>query len=80
MPVFEYKCTDCNDVYDVLHKGAENPDIVQCPSCASRAYIKQFSSFAATTGGSVSSAPACDTGACDIPSYGSCANGMCGLG
>jgi putative FmdB family regulatory protein len=80
MAIFEYKCTDCNQVYDVLHKGAENPDIVQCPSCESRAYVKKFSSFAASIGSSASSAPSCESGSCGVPSYSPCANGMCGLG
>lgn len=80
MPIFEYKCSDCGSQYDVLHKGAENPDIVQCPSCESRSYVKKFSTFAAATGGSVSSAPSCEGGSCGVPSYNSCAGGMCGLG
>ncbi|MFZ1729210.1 MAG: zinc ribbon domain-containing protein [Bacteroidota bacterium] len=80
MPIFEYKCTDCEEVYDVLHKGAENPDIVQCPSCESHSYVKKFSSFSASTSGGASSASSCESGNCGVPSYSPCANGMCGLG
>lgn len=81
MPIFEYKCTDCAQVYDVLHKGAENPDIVSCPSCESRSYVKKFSSFSAATSVSASSASSCESGSCGVPSYSSpCASGMCGLG
>ncbi|MFA6234240.1 MAG: zinc ribbon domain-containing protein, partial [Bacteroidota bacterium] len=64
MPIFEYRCTDCEQVYDVLHKGAENPDIVQCPSCDSRSYVKKFSSFAPSVSGSTSSASSCESGSC----------------
>ncbi len=80
MPIFEYRCADCDTVYDVLHKGAENPDIVQCPSCDSRSYVKKFSSFAASTGSGVAAASSCESGNCGVPSYGGCASGMCGLG
>jgi putative FmdB family regulatory protein len=80
MPIFEYKCSDCGRAYDVLHKGAENPDIVQCPSCASRSYVKKFSSFSASTGSTASASSSCESGNCGVPSYGSCASGMCGLG
>ncbi|MBR9975351.1 MAG: zinc ribbon domain-containing protein [Bacteroidetes bacterium] len=80
MPIFEYKCNDCGSQYDVLHKGAENPDIVICPSCESRSAVKKFSSFAASTGTSSTFAPSCESGSCGVPSYNSCAGGMCGLG
>lgn len=80
MPIFEYKCTDCETQYDVLHKGAENPDIVICPSCDSRSHVKKFSSFAASTGSGTVAAPSCESGGCGVPSYNSCAGGMCGLG
>lgn len=78
MPIFEYRCSDCGTQYDVLHKGAENPDAVQCPSCESRSFVKRFSSFSASTGAS-SSAPSCEGGSCGAPAYSPCAGGMCGL-
>ena len=80
MPILEYKFTDCGSQYDILHKGAENPDLVICPSCESRSAIKKFSSFAASTGSAGTSAPSCESGSCGVPSYNSCAGGMCGLG
>lgn len=82
MPIFEYRCTDCGSSFDILHKGAENQDLVQCPDCASRNAVKKFSTFAASvTSGSSSYDAGCSTGSCGVPSYGGgCANGMCGLG
>lgn len=80
MPIFEYKCNDCGTQYDILHKGAENADNVICPSCASRAHVKKFSSFSASVSSGTSSASACESGSCGVPSYNSCAGGMCGLG
>ncbi|MCB2205179.1 zinc ribbon domain-containing protein [bacterium] len=79
MPVFEYTCQDCSTRFDVFHKGAEDPERIQCPSCASRSAVKQFSSFSASVG-SGASGSACESGACDIPAASSpCAGGMCGL-
>lgn len=80
MPIFEYSCNDCGSQFDILHKGAENPELIQCPDCKSRSASKKFSSFAASTGTGSVPAPGCETGSCDTPSYGGgCAGGMCGL-
>lgn len=79
MPIFEYTCSDCHAKFDILHKGAENPDLVQCPECSSRSAVKKFSTFAASTSGADYSASACESGSCATPSYGGCASGMCGL-
>lgn len=83
MPIFEYRCSDCNSSFDILHKGAENQDLIQCPECDSRNAVKKFSTFAASvsSGTSASFDAGCSTGSCDVPSYGGgCASGMCGLG
>ncbi|HOJ04442.1 MAG TPA: zinc ribbon domain-containing protein [Bacteroidota bacterium] len=82
MPIFEYRCNDCQSSYDILHKGAENVDIIECPACHSRSYVKKFSTFSAAPNGTSSSFDAgCASGSCGVPSYsGGCASGMCGLG
>jgi putative FmdB family regulatory protein len=82
MPIFEYRCTDCGNSFDILHKGAENQDLIQCPECSSKNAVKKFSTFAASVGSTSSSFDAgCSTGSCGVPSYtGGCASGMCGLG
>ena len=80
MPLFEYRCDECQTRFDVLHKGAENPDMIECPSCSSRAATKQFSSFSASTSGAASSGSGCSDCSCATPSpYSGCAGGMCGL-
>jgi putative FmdB family regulatory protein len=83
MPIFEYRCSDCDSSFDILHKGAENAELIQCPQCASRNAVKKFSTFAASVGAASSSFDAgCSTGACGMPvNYNSpCSSGMCGLG
>lgn len=80
MPIFEYSCNDCGAHFDILHKGAENPDLIECPECQSRSAAKKFSSFAASVGSAGSASSSCESGACDTPSFGGgCAGGMCGL-
>jgi len=79
MPVFEYKCKECNTKFDVLHKSSVNVEEVICPKCSSTKNQKLFSSFSAS--GFSSSGSTCESGNCGLPqqSYGGCSSGMCGL-
>ncbi len=80
MPIFEYKCKECNTKYEVLHKSAENKDDVFCPECKSPKHEKLLSVFSSSNSSSSSDFGGCSTGSCGIPSYGGgCSNGMCGL-
>ncbi len=79
MPIFEYKCTDCNTKYEVLHKSTSNLSEVTCPSCNSKNSKKLLSSFSASVSDSSSASyGGCESGTCGLPS-GGCASGMCGL-
>ena len=75
MPVFEYRCTDCNNTYDVLHLTKEKAEDIVCPTCGSVQHKKLMSVPAAY--GEKNSArdfsPA--------PSYGGgcCGGGACGI-
>ena len=33
MPLFEYKCSDCNAKFEILHKSSVNQEDVFCPEC-----------------------------------------------
>jgi putative FmdB family regulatory protein len=79
MPIFEYKCNDCGKKFDILHKSSTNLEEVICPDCQSKNSKKLLSSFSASVGSSGFDTPSCATGNCGVPSYGGCANGMCGL-
>lgn len=81
MPIFEYKCADCNAKYEVLHKSISNITEVTCPECGSANSKKLLSSFSASVGSSSSFDGGCASGNCGIPSAssGGCASGMCGL-
>lgn len=80
MPVFEYKCSDCNEKFEVLHKSSVLTEEITCPKCNSTKNKKLFSAFSASVAGSSVSNDSCATGSCGVPStYGGCSSGMCGL-
>ncbi|MBT8380139.1 MAG: zinc ribbon domain-containing protein [Ignavibacteria bacterium] len=83
MPLFEYKCSDCNAKFEVLHKSTIKEKEVTCPSCNSVKIKKLFSSFSASvSSGSEYTGGNCATGNCGIPDsapMGGCSSGMCGL-
>lgn len=82
MPVFEYKCKNCNTKYEVYHKSSTSSEKVVCPDCHSEEREKLFSSFSASVDVSHSHASeaGCASGMCGYPGNGGgCASGMCGL-
>jgi len=80
MPLFEYRCQDCNTKFEVLHKSSVNQEEVSCPECKSSNNKKLLSTFSASMGSSSASGDSCATGNCGLPApAGGCANGMCGL-
>lgn len=76
MPIFEYRCSDCNHVTSFLEKaGARGPHA--CEACGSRQTEKCFSVFSAqasapgacrTCPGADATAGQCTTGACPFSS------------
>lgn len=82
MPMYEYKCSDCDTKFEVLHKSTLNKEEVTCPKCNSVKNNKLFSAFSASVNSSsYSSGDSCSSGSCSpAPSFGGgCASGMCGL-
>ena len=79
MPIFEYKCSECNTKFEVLHKSIAKQHDVSCPKCNSINYKKLFSSFSSSINSDTySSAGDCSTGQCQAP-VGGCSSGLCGL-
>lgn len=69
MPLYEYRCRDCNHRFEVLQRMGDGPEGLLCPKCGAQEPSRQFSTFAtaATTSGSAMpsggcGAPACGTG------------------
>ncbi|MFP4529090.1 MAG: FmdB family zinc ribbon protein [Candidatus Kapaibacterium sp.] len=70
MPIYVYKCLDCETKYEIFHKSSEKSEDIVCPTCGSNESKKLMA--ASNIGAVRSPAPApqsCDTG--------SCATGMC---
>lgn len=59
MPIFEYRCKQCNHEFEALVYGAQK---AECPKCQSGKLETKLSVFAAPAKGSSSSAAS--TGAC----------------
>ena len=76
MPIYEYTCDRCQDDFELLVRGDEQP---QCPNCGGTHLAKQFSVPAAHSAGS-SQLPMCNTpppgGGCGLPQ---CGQGRCGM-
>ena len=73
MPIFEYICTGCGNIFDMLMQSART---VECPACRSKEVTKKFSMFS-VAGGQDSASPEC-AAACEGFDRGSCGSGMCG--
>jgi putative FmdB family regulatory protein len=68
MPIFEYKCSSCDKLFETLVRSNTQPT---CPNCGGTYLAKQLSVFAAATGGGGSSQEAAS---------GSGAGHVCGSG
>lgn len=64
MPIFEFKCSDCEEFFEVLVMGDQDKE-VQCPKCQSHSFERVLSatSYAMAEGG-VSSGAATTTRTC----------------
>ncbi|HPI37033.1 MAG TPA: zinc ribbon domain-containing protein [Ignavibacteriaceae bacterium] len=80
MPIFEYKCNQCDTKFEILHKSVNNLEHVVCPECQSSDNRKLLSGFSASTGSSGDyNQGSCASGNCGINYSSPCASGMCGL-
>ncbi len=52
MPIFEYRCLDCEGLFEILVLNSE--EAVECASCRSKNLEKQFSPFGIKSEGGVS--------------------------
>ena len=65
MPIYEYKCRECDTAFEVLVNTTVEPE---CPECRSPRLDKQFSTFAPKSGAPIpepNNAPICQT--CGVP-------------
>ena len=81
MPIFEYKCEKCGEVFEELVSGDHNKEI-PCPICGWNKTEKQMSVIGGIAMGKSSSAPVPSCGG-SCPGANSCASahsGCCGAG
>ncbi len=78
MPIYEYKCNNCDKKFEFFHKSIKSEEHVTCPQCNSSEIVKVFSKFSASVSSS-SSGNYSYQQSCDTPSSCGCAGGMCNL-
>jgi len=76
MPVYDYRCTDCNKTYDVYHKSREIAEDIVCPSCGSHSAKRLMSASMVSMGSGASSSSSYQAPSCES---GGCCGGSCGL-
>ena len=59
MPIYEYKCDDCENIFEVLSVSSTDEEIIKCSKCKSEKVIKVISagSFRLGSGTTLPSAP-----------------------
>ncbi|MCX7943098.1 MAG: zinc ribbon domain-containing protein [Deltaproteobacteria bacterium] len=71
MPLFEYKCSNCNKIFEEFVRSEINVINVKCPYCGSRDFKKLMSTYAAFNSSLAKSDyyddnfPSGSTGGCD---------------
>lgn len=63
MPLFEYKCSDCGNLFEELVSG--NETVAVCPKCKSEKVERQLSVFSASGSPGKSSSLPCGQSSCN---------------
>jgi putative FmdB family regulatory protein len=50
MPIYEYQCRKCGEIFEKIQKMDENGDSLKCPSCGGSKPQKIFSGFSSSKG------------------------------
>jgi putative FmdB family regulatory protein len=59
MPIFEYKCSSCEELFETLVRSNSQPT---CPKCGGSYLAKQLSMFASSSGGGSSNQDSAPSG------------------
>lgn len=46
MPIYEYRCDDCTDRFDLLVRSSADADKAECPRCHGKKVARLLSTFA----------------------------------
>jgi len=79
MPLYEYRCRDCGNQFEILQRLGEGAAGLSCTSCGAAALDKQFSTFATSSGSSsgFEAGAGCDASDCGAEAGGCCGGGSC---
>ena len=66
MPLYEYKCKECEEKFEALVSFKDADSGIKCPRCGSEKTNRLLSVFSAAVGGS--GIPGVDKPCCDTPS------------
>ena len=56
MPIYEYRCQDCNEPFELFVRSTSNPPTAVCPQCGSVHVDKAMSAVSALGGASIGAA------------------------
>jgi len=59
MPIFEYRCQKCHEVFESLQLSRTTEEDTECPQCGSKRTERLISSFATRGGGDAFSGSSC---------------------
>ena len=65
MPLYEYKCKECEEEFEALVSFKDADSGIKCPRCDSEKTDRLLSVFSAAVGGGI---PGVDKPCCDTPS------------
>ncbi len=68
MPIYEFRCDECEEEFEKLVRSTSTPTEITCPSCGSKQVAKRVSSFAARSSGTVSAFGSYSTSSCSTGS------------
>lgn len=54
MPIYEYRCDDCQERFEILQRLGDGPEGLTCPACGGEYLAKQHSTFASAASGASS--------------------------
>ena len=64
MPLYEYRCEECDHRFEILQRLGDGADGLSCPSCGVERLARQFSTFAAAANQGSMAEPAAGVGCC----------------
>ncbi len=71
MPIYEYKCPNCGERFEVRQAMGEDGSSLSCPKCHAPSPERLFSSFFKSgsndAGAMETSCPTCSSGVCGLP-------------